>query len=118
MSGNTFVSSRLELIESRFNEVETLLSLAKNNVSDSTKYTALCRSAHVLLVSHVEGIYKDIVKDIVDDLNLFTNFGVLKDAIFKTHSLHFIHVNESDKNTEKIKARLRKAFKYYKTELV
>ncbi len=118
MPGSTFVSSRLESIESRFHEIDTLLELAKENVLNSTKYAALCRSAHVLLVSHVEGIYKDIVRDIIDDLNFHTNFCNVKQPIFKTHALHFIHVNENDKNTEKIKEKLWSAFKIHKTELV
>lgn len=118
MSGNTFLSSRLDIIGSRFGEVETLLSLARENISSPTKYIALCRSAHVFLVSHVEGIYKDIVKDIIDDLNLHTNFRNVKKTIFKTHSLHFIHMSESDKSVDKIKERLWNAFKNHKTELV
>lgn len=118
MSGNTFVSNRLDLIESRFNEISILISLAAENISDATKYSALCRSAHVLLVSHVEGIYKELVKDVIDDLNLFTEFCDIKDAIFKTHSNHFIHINENDKSVEKIKAKLKQAFKNYKTELI
>ena len=61
MQSNTFVSVRLENIEKRFSEVDTLLLLAESNKHEAHIYSALCRSAHVLLVSHVEGIYKDIV---------------------------------------------------------
>lgn len=118
MQGSTFVSSRLDSIESRFYEVETLLNLAKENIAHPRKYITLCRSAHVLLVSHVEGIYKDIVKDVIDDLNLHTSFCNIKGPIFKTHALHFIHINESDSSIEKIKNRLWDAFKIHKTELV
>ncbi len=70
-----------------------------------------------LLVSHVEGIYKDLVKDVIDDLNLFTKFREIKDSVFKTHSLYFTHVKENDDNKEKIKIRLKEALKDYKTEL-
>ncbi|SHF60221.1 HEPN domain-containing protein [Chryseobacterium sp. OV279] len=119
MSGNTFVSSRLDVIASRFNEIEILLQLTEENVSHPARYAALCRSAHVLLVSHVEGIYKDIVKDVIDDLNFNTDFfcNVKKD-IFKTHSLHFIHTVENDKSAEKIKEKLWNAFKDCKTQLI
>lgn len=116
MSGYTFVGSRLDLIENRFNEVETLLELAKGNISNSAIYTTLCRSAHVLLVSHVEGIYKDLVRDIIDDLNYSTDFCNVKKPIFNTHAQHFIHENE--KNTYKIEEKLWDAFKKHKTELV
>lgn len=130
MSGNTFISSRLELIENRFKEIDTLLNLAQKNTADSTTYSTLCRSAHVLLVSHVEGIYKDIVRDTIDDLNRNTDFISIKKVIFKTHSLHFIQNRENSKFSEKnkfienekftevIKDRLWEAFKNNKTELI
>lgn len=130
MSGNTFISSRLELIENRFKEIDTLLNLAKKNITDSTTYSTLCRSAHVLLVSHVEGIYKDIVRDTIDDLNRNTDFITIKRTIFKTHSLHFIQnrehskfsennkFSENEKFTEVVKDRLWEAFKNNKTALI
>lgn len=118
MSGNTFVSSRLEIIENRFNEIDTLLDLAKKNISNNSIYSSLCRSAHVLLVSHVEGIYKDIVRDIIDDLNRNTVYIEIKDSIFRTHSAHFILNNENDKAAETIKNRLWYALKNHKTELI
>ncbi|CAN1553387.1 RiboL-PSP-HEPN [Flavobacteriaceae bacterium] len=130
MSGNTFISSRLELIENRFKEIDTLLDLAQKNITDPTTYSTLCRSAHVLLVSHVEGIYKDIVRDTIDDLNRNTDFITIKKSIFKTHSLHFIQnrensnfsdnskFTENEKFTEVIKDRLWEAFKNNKTELI
>lgn len=117
MQSNTFVSVRLENIEKRFSEVDTLLLLAKSNKHEVHIYSALCRSAHVLLVSHVEGIYKDIVKDILDDLNHNTNFLNLPSSIFRTFSLHFIHTEENKANNEKIKDKLWEAFKEYKTNL-
>lgn len=130
MSGNTFISSRLDLIENRFNEIDTLLNLAQKSIKQPTTYSTLCRSAHVLLVSHVEGIYKDIVRDTIDDLNRNTDFITVKKTIFKTHSLHFIQnrensklseynkIPENERFTEVIKDRLWEAFKNNKTELI
>lgn len=118
MSGNTFVSTRLDVITNRFKEIDILLQLTEDNISNPARYAALCRSAHVLLVSHVEGIYKDIVKDIIDDLNLNTDFCHIKNTIFKTHALHFIHTKEDEISIEKIKNKLWDAFKHHKTELV
>ncbi|HRN44054.1 MAG TPA: HEPN domain-containing protein [Flavobacterium sp.] len=114
MQGNTFVSVRLENIEKRFSEIDTLLNLAKQNKEDSQIYSALCRSAHVLLVSHFEGIYKDIVKD---DLNSNIDFINISKSIFRTHSLHFMHNDARDSNIEHIKDKLWDAFKEYKCNL-
>jgi len=118
MSGNTFIGSRLEIIENRFSEIDTLLQLAKKNISNNSLYSSLCRSAHVLLVSHVEGIYKDVVRDIIDDLNRNTNYIDIKKVIFKTHANHFIHHKDVDKTSELIKEKLWNVFKKHKTELI
>ncbi|WP_133642067.1 HEPN domain-containing protein [Sphingobacterium paludis] len=106
------------MIEIRFNEIDTLLDLARSYQTSPEVYITLCRSAHVLLVSHFEGIYKDIVKDIVDDLNHFTDFFNVKDPIFRTHAKYFTHVDEHGSNVESIKKKLWEAFNGYKTALV
>ena len=118
MSGNTFVSNRLDLIESRFDEISVILDLADANSHKTDIYSALCRSAHVLLVSHVEGIYKDIVKDIIDDLNRSTKFNTVKNSIFRTHSHYYLIQSENDKINEKYKSRLFDALKSQKTALI
>lgn len=117
MSGYTYVSSRFEDIESRFEEIDTLLELAKENIHSTNKYQSLCRSAHVLLVSHIEGIYKDVVKDVIDDLNNNTKFYEIKDKIFYTFVGHFINTPINDDNYNKIKEKLWLSFKDYKTDL-
>lgn len=117
MQGNTFVSVRLENIEKRFSEVDTLLVLAKANKNDQKIYSSLCRSAHVLLVSHVEGIYKDIVKDIIDDFNSNVDFINLPNSIFRSFSLHFINTESDHANTEHLKTKLWEAFRDYKCNL-
>lgn len=117
MQINTFVGVRLENVEARFSEIDTLLELAKNFKSDSNKYSALCRSAHVLLVSHVEGIYKDIVKDIIDDLNNHTRFDSIPLSIFRTFSLDFTNSKSDDNFNESLKNKLWLVCKDYKTQL-
>lgn len=119
MQVNTFVSIRLENIEARFSEIDTLLELAKFFKNDLNKYSALCRSAHVLLVSHVEGIYKDIVKDIIDDLNNYTQFESIPLNIFRTFSLDFTNSkdNDNDNFNESLKNKLWLVCKGYKTQL-
>ncbi|OIV42254.1 HEPN domain-containing protein, partial [Flavobacterium johnsoniae] len=114
----TYINLRFEQIERRFDEVERLLRLAYLNQDDIEMYQSLCRSAHVMLVSHFEGLYKDIAKDVIDDLNANCKFYEIKKAIFRTHCGYFIHQNESDKSSETLRNRLWDAFKEYKCELV
>lgn len=118
MSEGTFVSSRLDLIENRFEEINQLLELARANTSNTEIYKSLCRSAHILLVSHFEGIYKDITKDVIDDLNRNTNFYNLKKVIFFTHARHFINPTENEKLNTTLKNRLLDALKNYDTNLI
>lgn len=113
----TFLNLRFEQIEKRFKEVNTLLSLAFENEKDIDKYQALCRSAHILLVSHFEGLYKDVCRDIIDDINFNTKFIQVKKAIFNTHCKFFIHVTETSKSVHAIRIKLWDAFRDYKSEL-
>lgn len=117
MLGTTFLSSRFDAIESRFEEIDILLNLAEDNIDNSVKYKSLCRSAHVLLVSHVEGIYKDVVKDVLDDLNNNTIFIELNSKIFHTSCGYYISSDVSDKNYEKTKKKLWDTFKELKSDL-
>lgn len=113
----TFINSRFEQIEKRFNEVQILLDLAASSRHNVDLYQALCRSAHVLLVSHFEGLYKEICRDIIDDINMNTKFFEVKKVIFNTHSDFFINNKESDKSVYSIKLRLFEAFKEYPSKL-
>jgi len=113
----TYISLRFEQIEKRFNEVDILLKLAIHYQSDIETYQSLCRSAHVMLVSHFEGLYKDIAKDIIDDLNSKAKFFEIKKPIFRTYCSYFIHQNESDKSSETVRQRLWEAFKDFPCKL-
>ncbi|RLJ72509.1 HEPN domain-containing protein [Pedobacter alluvionis] len=113
----TFINSRFEQIEKRFNEVQLLLDLAATSRHNLDTYQALCRSAHVLLVSHFEGLYKEICRDIIDDINMHTNFFEVKKVIFNSHSEYFINNKESEKSINAIKLKLFEAFKEYPSKL-
>jgi hypothetical protein len=113
----TFVNARFEQIEKRFNEIQILLDLAASSRHDVEIYQALCRSAHVLLVSHFEGLYKEICRDIIDDINKHTKFFEVKKVIFNSHSEYFINNKESDKSINAIKLKLFEAFKDYPSKL-
>lgn len=113
----TFINLRFEQIEKRFKEIEVLLSLAFSHESNLDIYQTLCRSAHVLLVSHFEGLYREICRDIIDDINLNTKFYEVKKIIFSTHCEYYIHSNESAEAINNIKIKLWEAFKEYPSKL-
>ena len=113
----TFINSRLEQIEKRFNEVQLLLDLASSSIDNEYLYVALCRSAQVLLVSHFEGLYKEICRDVIDDINSNTQFYEVKRDIFNSHCNYFIQSKDSDKSVNNIKLKLWEAFKEHPSKL-
>ena len=113
----TFINLRFDEIEKRFSEIDLLLKLAVEYESDFEIYKSLCRSANVLLVSHFEGLYKDISRDILDDLNANTHFYEVPKNIFNTHCQYYIHGVESQKSLDKVKQKLWTAFKDYPSKL-
>lgn len=113
----TFINLRFEQIEKRFNEIEILLNLASLYQSSSEIYQTLCRSAHVLLVSHFEGLYREVCRDIIDDINLNTTFYEVKKTIFNSHCDYFIQKTETPEAANNIRQRLWEAFKTYPSKL-
>ncbi len=113
----SFINLRFEEFEKRLNEIELLIQLAITNESNSLIYQALCRSAHVLLVSHFEGLYKDICKDILSDINANTIFSQVPKDILYTHCSYFINSHESEKSTHEIKIKLIDAFYLHPSKL-
>ena len=70
-------------------------------------YSALCRSAQVLLSAHFEGYLKDLIKNALDDINRFSSFGVSSNGLQRRLCEHFVISPGEDKtskiNNEKIK---------------
>jgi hypothetical protein len=106
----SFLNIRFESIEKRFEEIDLLINLSVDNITDTRKYQTFCRSAHVLLVSHFEGIYKDVVKDIIDDFNANTNYLEVPNTILNTHFNYFLQTLDNTKSTKNIKDKLKEAF--------
>lgn len=113
----SYLNLRFESIEKRFEEIDFLINCAVENLSDNSKYQTFCRSAHVLLVSHFEGIYKDVVKDVIDDFNINTNFDQLPADLLNTHCNYFIREVDNSKPTRIIKERLKEAFGNNKSKI-
>jgi hypothetical protein len=117
----TFVFSRLDSIEKRFQEVELLLKFAEENQNDDKIYPTFCRSAHIILVAHFEGAIKEICKDIIDDINYNNTFDTIPTKIFATYSEHFIvresNIKYSSKGLNTLREKLKEAFGNSKANL-
>ncbi len=113
----TYIYSRFEQIERRFGEVLLLLNEASRSIRNEDLYQALCRSAHVLLVSHFEGLYKEVCRDVIDDINDNTKFYQVKKNIFFSHCDFFLNSKDSDKANYGIKLKLLEAFREYPSKL-
>ncbi len=66
---STYIFSRLEYLQKRFDEIELILNYASENESRLELYTSLCRSSQVLLTAHFEGAVKEFIRDALDDFN-------------------------------------------------
>jgi hypothetical protein len=112
----SFINLRFEQIEKRFNEIDTLLNLAIIQQSNTDVYQTLCRSANVLLVSHFEGLYREVCRDIIDDINANTKFFEVKKTIFNSYCDFFMH-NTEPKAANNIRLKLWEAFKDHSSKL-
>ncbi|WP_019864750.1 MAE_28990/MAE_18760 family HEPN-like nuclease [Methylovulum miyakonense] len=110
----TFIFSRLESIEKRFQEVDILLRFAEENQNNEEAYSTLCRSAHIILVAHFEGAIKEICRDVIDDINYNITYDKIPSKIFATYCDYFLvkeNNNEfSSKGKHKLKEKLSTAF--------
>ncbi|WP_447877946.1 HEPN domain-containing protein [Serratia fonticola] len=64
----TFIADYLDTVDLQWEEINILASqAAKVESSDYDLYNALCRSITILIVAHMEGFVKGVVKNIVSD---------------------------------------------------
>ncbi len=116
----TFVFSRLDSIEKRFQEVDLLLKFAEDNQNDDKIYPAFCRSAHIILVAHFEGAIKEICKDVIDDINYNNTFDDIPSKIFSTFCDYFLIKEKkefSDKGINSLRLKLKDTFGNSKSNL-
>lgn len=107
---DTFVFSRLDSIEKRFQEVDLLLKYAEENQNDDKVYPTFCRSAHIILVAHFEGAIKEICKDVIDDINYNNTFDAVPSKIFATFCDYFLIKEKkefSDKGINSLRLKLK-----------
>ncbi len=87
---NTNVYDFMLSTEEVWAEVDVLIELAEKFEDNGNAYNAICRSATVLILSHLEGFIKALFVCIVRDLNSNLSFSSLPKAIRKTYCKHLI----------------------------
>jgi len=74
-------------------------------------YNALCRSVTILIVAHLEGFVKDLIKNIVQDINRNCIFSNMPEALKRTYCKSYFgsNLDNKDKGYEaKIKKLIEK----------
>lgn len=97
---STNLTLLFEKLEKQWQEVDILIEHAKlNRESNEELYNALCRSISILVVSHLEGFTKDLVKNIIYDLSDGLHFKEMPEAIKRTYCSKYIGFkNDNNKN--------------------
>ncbi|CAH1531551.1 HEPN_RiboL-PSP domain-containing protein [Vibrio owensii] len=87
----TFLSDLVEQLDDRWREVDVLIGKAEEvEDSDPQLYTALSRSVCVLVVAHLEGFTKDLVKAVIHDINANCSFDKLSTQIKRTYAKRYL----------------------------
>lgn len=88
---STFLQDFTLSLDSKWAEIDTLISRAKElKDADAAFYNAICRSTTVLIVAHLEGFTKDLIKNVVADLNRSDCFMSLPKAVKRTYCIKYI----------------------------
>lgn len=85
-------------LESRWDEIAILLRAAEDSkYTNATLHDAICRSVTVLMVANLEGFYKDLIRNTIDDLNDNYRFNDLSKAIQRHYCSKFLDSKSTDK---------------------
>ena len=88
---STYLLDFIEQLDEKWKEIDILLDEAKKHEeSRSSLYNAICRSITVLIVAHLEGFTKDIVKAVIKDINQEYKFGQIPIAMQRTYCRKYI----------------------------
>ena len=95
---STFLQEYISSLEDRWKEVDVIIDKAKAIKDDDFAfYNAICRSASILIVAHLEGFVKDLTKCVVSDLNRSGSFVDFPVAIKRTYCSKYLG-SASDKD--------------------
>ena len=87
----TFLKDFVSTNEDKWEEIDLLIKTAQDIQDEDEKlYNAICRSLTVLLVAHLEGFTKDIVKCFIQDLNRNCGFSELPIAVKRTYCKKYL----------------------------
>ncbi|HFV9290968.1 TPA: HEPN domain-containing protein [Serratia fonticola] len=91
----TFIADYLETVDLQWNEVDILAEEAiKVESNQPDLYNALCRSITILIVAHMEGFIKGVVKNIISDYSCI-EFKNLPQAVKVTYCKKHLGFDET-----------------------
>jgi len=108
----SFINFLLTELDTRWNEVSILLESASSYEGNNDDlHDAICRSVCVLMVAHFEGFYKDLIKNLIEDLRVNKNFSDLSKSIQRNYCSIFIDSKSSSETKNRITESLIEKFK-------
>lgn len=67
-----------------WDEVNVLIQMAEQIGTDDDKYNVLCRAAIVLVVANLEGCLQEIIRCLIDDININNAFSISSNRMKRT----------------------------------
>ena len=108
----SFINFLLNELDNRWKEISILLEAAHEyEEKNQVLHDAICRSVSVLMVAHLEGFYKDLIKNIIEDLKINRNFSDLSSSIQRNYCSIFIDAKSSSHSQNRITELLIQKFK-------
>lgn len=104
---NTFASDFIDNFDVRWDEVNTLISMAQGLDDADREYCALCRATIVLIVANFEGFIYEVMRCFINDINSNNAFSLTSEKMKMTYCTQFI---SSDKGNERRIKRLVDVF--------
>jgi len=99
---STFVNLGILSLNQRLNEIDLIVNAAKGVFeSDNSLYNSLCRSAQVLLSAHFEGYLKELIKNVMEDINQCSSFRHSHKQLKKRVCEYFLVSNNEKITNEK-----------------
>lgn len=105
---STFASDFMDKFDARWDEVDVLIKMAEQIGTEDAKYNVLCRAAIVLVVANLEGCLQEIIRCLIDDININDAFLISSDRMKRTFCSQFI--DRDSKNYEKKVTRMMDLF--------
>lgn len=107
---NTFVGLSFIEFGQRVDELQKLLRIASGFDAQQPEYDAVCRATQILLVGHLEGAIKDLVKSILDDLSMSVPFVDRPEVVKRTFTTYYLKSEKGGKYDATYQNRLLSVF--------